>query len=304
MACVLVIFGGHTLLWLTRLIIKRVSEGPNKTPPNTKYRVRRFTRFERSLHLGLILSFLHLAFTGLPLKYSHTEIANWIANNVVGFGTAALLHRIAAFLIISMFLIHILSLLYKKFIEKKKGVFYGPDSLMPNAQDFRDFFAHLAYFIGAKKKPPEFGRWTYWEKLDYFAVFWGMVIIGASGLILWFPETFTRIVPGWLINAAHIIHSEEALLATAFIFTVHFFNTHLRPGAFPMDEVIFTGRMTEERFKEERSLELKSLTADEYQLRLVDPLPRGLKRLFYIVGYTFLSIGFILLAIIIIGTFF
>lgn len=301
---VLFIFGGHTILWLTRLIIKRVREGPIKKPPKTKYRVRRFTRFERSLHFSLILSFLTLAFTGLPLKYSHTEIANWIANNVVGFGTAALLHRIAAFLLITIFVIHISSLLYKKFIKKKKGIFHGPDSLMPNAQDFRDFFAHLAYFIGAKKNAPEFGRWTYWEKLDYFAVFWGMVIIGASGLTLWFPETFTRIVPGWLINAAHIIHSEEALLATAFIFTVHFFNTHLRPGAFPMDEVIFTGRMTEERFKEERSLELKSLTKDEYQSRLVGPLPRGLKRLFYVVGYTFLTIGFILLAIIIIGTFF
>ncbi len=301
---VFVIFGGHTSLWFIRLIIRRIKGGPIKKLPKTKYRVRRFRRFDRLLHLGLILSFLTLASTGMPLKYSHTEIANWITNNVIGFGTAALLHRIAAFLLIVIFFIHISTFLYKKFIEKKKGIFFGPDSLVPNGQDFKDFFAHIAYFIGAKKNPPEFGRWTYWEKFDYFAVFWGMVIIGASGLTLWFPETFTRILPGWLINAAHIIHSEEALLATAFIFTVHFFNTHLRPGAFPMDEVIFTGRMTEERFKEERPLEFKSLTEKEYQSLLTDPLPVGLKRLFYIAGYTFLTIGFILLLVIIIGTFF
>ena len=87
-----------------------------------------------------------------------------------------------------------------------------------------------------------YGRWTYWEKFDYFAVFWGVVVIGSTGLMLWFPEFFTRFLPGWLINVATIIHSDEALLAVGFIFTVHFFNTHFRPEKFPMDTVIFTGR--------------------------------------------------------------
>ena len=82
---------------------------------------------------------------------------------------------------------------------------------------------------------PQYGRWTYWEKFDYFAVFWGIAVIGSTGLMLWFPEFFTRLLPGWLINVATIIHSDEALLATGFIFTVHFFNTHLRPEKFPMD---------------------------------------------------------------------
>ena len=87
------------------------------------------------------------------------------------------------------------------------------------------------------------------EKFDYFAVFWGIFVIGSTGLMLWFPEFFTLIFPGWLINVATIIHSDEALLAAGFIFTVHFFNTHLRPEKFPMDIVIFTGRMTLEEFK-------------------------------------------------------
>jgi cytochrome b subunit of formate dehydrogenase len=301
---VLVIFGGHSLLWLTRLTIKRIQEGPIKQPPKSRYRVRRFTLLERLQHFGLIISFLTLASTGLPLKYSQSRIANWIANHIVGFKTAALLHRGAALLLIIVFIVHLGHVLYKKFGQGKVGIFYGPHSLVPRLQDFKDFFAHLGYFIGVRPDPPKFGRWTYWEKFDYFAVFWGMVIIGASGLTLWFPEQFTRWVPGWLINAAHIIHSEEALLATAFIFTVHFFNTHLRPGAFPMDEVIFTGRMTEERFKEERPLELEELSPEKYKARLVKPLEPTWRRIAFITGYTFLFIGFALLAVIVIGTFF
>jgi hypothetical protein len=131
-----------------------------------------------------------------------------------------------------------------------------------------------------------------------------MIVIGLSGLTLWFPEQFTRLLPGWLINAAHIIHSEEALLATAFIFTVHFFNTHLRPGVFPMDEVIFTGRVTEEHFKEERPLEYEKLSKEEYEARLTSPLPRWMKIFFYIAGYTFLAVGVLLLIFIVISTFF
>jgi len=299
----LTIFGGHTLLWLIRLVIKRLLYGPIKKPPKSQFRVKRFKVIERLMHLAIIISFITLAMTGLPLKYSHTEIANWYAHHIVGFRTAAVLHRLAASLLGVVFAINLILIFYKRFIQKKRGIFLGPDSLVPNWQDVKDFFAHISYFIGARVKPPPFGRWTYWEKFDYFAVFWGMVIIGGSGLTLWFPEFFTQLLPGWAINAAHIIHSEEALLATAFIFTVHFFNTHLRPGAFPMDEVIFSGYMTEEQFKEERQLQYESLTEEEYKTMLTKPLLPWMKRLFYIGGYIFLTIGFVLLVIIIIGTF-
>jgi len=102
-------------------------------------------------------------------------------------------------------------------------------------------------------------RWTYWEKFDYIAVFWGVAIIGFSGLVLWFPVFFTRFFPGWLINISQIIHSDEALLAVGFIFTIHFFNTHFRPEAFPMDTVIFTGYMPLEHFKHERPREYQEV---------------------------------------------
>ena len=106
------------------------------------------------------------------------------------------------------------------------------------------------FFLGPK---PAFDRWTYWEKFDFLAVFWGVAIIGTSGLVLWFPEFFGSFLPGWIFNVATIIHSDEALLAVGFIFTVHFFNTHLRIEKFPMDFVIFNGQVTEEEMIHERS---------------------------------------------------
>ena len=297
------VFGGHTILWLIRLLIKRIIEGPFHRPTKSNKRIKRFTRTSRLLHIGMAGAFLTLAGTGLPLKYSHSVMANWLVHNVIGFRTAALAHRTAAVTMAAVFIIHLSMLAYKAIGKKEKGLFWGPDSLVPNWQDVKDFVHHIAYFIGARSDEPTFGRWTYWEKFDYFAVFWGMFAIGFSGITLWFPEIFTRIFPGWLINAAHIIHSEEALLATAFIFTVHFFNTHLRPGAFPMDDVIFSGHITEETFEDERPLQMEATSEKEYKELLTEPQKLWKHRLLKVVGYTFLFIGLTLLVLILVGTF-
>ena len=125
-------------------------------------------------------------------------------------------------------------------------------------------------------------------------------MIGASGLILWFPETFTYVLPGWFINVASIIHSDEALLATGFIFTIHFFNTHFRPDRFPMDPVIFTGRMTLEEFKEDRPREYEELVREgRLEEHMVDPLPEPFVRALKIFGFTALAIGLSLIALIV-----
>ncbi|MGD0522926.1 MAG: hypothetical protein ABSA48_16850, partial [Terracidiphilus sp.] len=139
---------------------------------------------------------------------------------------------------------------------------------------------------------PRYGRWTYWEKFDYFAVFWGIAIIGSSGLMLWFGEFFTRFLPGWLINVATIIHSDEALLAAGFIFTIHFFNTHFRPEKFPMDTVVFTGRMPLEEFKHERPAEYEELVASgELNRHLAYPLSRNVMRTIRTLAWIALGIG-------------
>ncbi|MEJ2617797.1 MAG: hypothetical protein P8Z35_22770, partial [Ignavibacteriaceae bacterium] len=150
----------------------------------------------------------------------------------------------------------------------------------------------LKWFIGLGERP-EYGRWTYWEKFDYFAVFWGIFVIGSTGLTLWFPQFFTQFLPGWVINIATIIHSDEALLATGFIFTVHFFNTHLRPEKFPMDIVIFSGRVPLEEYKIDRPGDYKKLRdSDKLEEQLVEPYPDFVLKGIRIFGWIALSLGF------------
>ena len=171
---------------------------------------------------------------------------------------------------------------------------------MFNKQDLKDFRGTIKWFFGAGPRP-EYGRWTYWEKFDYFAVFWGVAVIGFSGLIQWFPEYSTIILPGWLINVAAIIHSDEALLAVGFIFTIHFFNTHLRPEAFPMDKVIFTGLVPVEEYKTDRPREYQELKeSGELRKRLVmGGMSAQKEQIVTIFGYAALMIGVSLIGLII-----
>ena len=113
------------------------------------------------------------------------------------------------------------------------GVITHPDSIVFNWIDAKEFLQSIQWFFGRARRP-RYGRYTYWEKFDYFAVFWGIAVIGSTGMVLWFPEFFTHVLPGWSVNVATIIHSDEALLAVGFIFTIHFFNTHFRPDKFPI----------------------------------------------------------------------
>jgi cytochrome b subunit of formate dehydrogenase len=149
-------------------------------------------------------------------------------------------------------------------------------------------------------KRPDYGRWTYWEKFDYFAVFWGVAVIGATGLLLWFPTFFTRILPGSLLNIATIIHSDEALLAVGFIFTIHFFNTHFRPEKFPMDTVIFTGTVPLEEYAKDRPAEYAELVQKGELESLLEPGPDPRQlRAWRIFGWVALGLGLGLVVLII-----
>ena len=171
------------------------------------------------------------------------------------------------------------------------GFIFGPNSMMFTLRDLKEFFQSMRWFLGFGPRP-QYGRFTYWEKFDYFAVGWGVIIIGTTGLVLWFPEFFTKWVPGWIINVATIIHSDEALLATGFIFTIHFFNTHLRPEKFPMDLVVFTGRMPLVEFKRDKPDEYEGLVASgQLEANLVWPYQRVVIRTFRVFAWTALSVG-------------
>ncbi len=245
----------------------------------------------------MIISFISLASTGMTLKFSYMSWAKILSRAFGGFEAAGTIHRFAAVVMFGIFFAHLYDLFFRRRRElgSFKALFFGPDTMLPTSRDWRELKGAFKWFLG-KGPRPRFGRWTYWEKFDYFAVFWGIAVIGSTGLTLWFPELFTRFFPGWLINVATIIHSDEALLATGFIFTVHFFNTHLRPEKFPMDLVIFTGYMPVEEFKEDKPAEFeKLLKSGELDKHFVAPYPPIVLRTIRFFAWTALAIGFFMI---------
>jgi len=287
-------FGLHTLLWLIRSLKEK-----HKAPPlriTEERMVWRFRLFERTLHFMIIVSFLTLAMTGIPLKFSYMPWAKVLASFLGGFQTAGFIHRIMGFVTFCYFALHLGSLL-RRIFRGEQGLFWGPGSMVPQLKDLEDLIGTIKWFLGVGPRP-KYDRYTYWEKFDYWAVFWGVGMIGVSGLVLWFPAFAAKLLPGWAFNIAMIIHSDEAILATGFIFAIHFFNSHLRPEKFPMDFVIFTGRVHLDELKHERPLEYERLMASgevEKQMGMhVLPWQYQAARIF---GFVALGIGLTLLVL-------
>ena len=311
-------FGLHTLMWLVRAVwlymhdSKKFREAKISTQTDGEW-FTRFVPFERLLHFMMVSSFLLLVVTGMPLKFYYTDWAKAIFTVIGGAETARTLHRFGAVITFIYFGLHVMSLVGKAWKGRKSlraadgkfhfkrlwQVLFGPDSMIPTMQDYRDFTAHNKWFFGKGPKP-QFDRWTYWEKFDYFAVFWGVAIIGTSGLLMWFPEFFTKFLPGWVLNIALLIHSDEALLAAGFIFSIHFFNTHFRIEKFPMDTVIFSGRVSKTEMLHERKRWYDRLVAtgklDEFRVKDEWLRWKNIARTF---GYFFFGLGMVLLVLII-----
>ena len=269
------------------------AEARGRPPAKETREFVRFTRHERTTHGIMIVSFIALALTGMTLKFSYTTWAAKVSVLLGGFQTCGYIHRTAAVAMFFNFASHLIGLVVLK--NKKypswKSLIFGENSMIPGPNDGREFIATLKWFVGQGERP-NYGRWTYWEKFDYFAVFWGIFVIGSTGLTLWFPVFFTRFLPGWMINVSTIVHSDEALLATGFIFTVHFFNTHLRPEKFPMDTCVFTGRMKISELKRDKPREYADLVASgELEENLAEPLPEIVVKAFRAFAWCALVVG-------------
>ncbi len=266
--------------------------------------IKRFNAYHRIVHIVMAVSFLGLVASGMPLKYSYAPWAIWLMKLLGGYKAAGLIHRACGVITFGYFAAHVLFVLYDVAVVRKfKFNAFGPESMVPWIKDIEDIIKNFKWFLGLGPKPA-FDRWAYWEKFDYWAVFWGVGMIGVSGLFLWFPAFFGRFVPGWVFNIATIIHSDEALLAAGFIFTIHFFNTHLRPEKFPMDVVIFSGTIGLEELKHERPLEYLRLVQENRLETVTVPGQKAwLTDLGILLGFALVTVGLILLVLIILGQF-
>jgi cytochrome b subunit of formate dehydrogenase len=219
----------------------------------------RFNIYNRFVHLLVLVSFFGSTISGMPLKYPHAGWAQWFTRIQGGVAVMGIVHRISAIIIALYCVLHLAYIFHYVLARKKKP--WGPDTPVPSIKDAKDIWQNFLYFLGQGSRPV-FERFAYFEKFDYLAVFWGVPIIGLSGLVLWFPTFFSKFLPGIVINIAHIMHSDEALLAVGFIYIVHMFNTHIQFEKFPLNKVMFTGKVSEEELRHERALEWERMQAD------------------------------------------
>ncbi len=241
-------------------------EAPALVPLDTAQRghgpfVWRFTLTHRLMHLLAMLTFYTLVLTGIPLRYACAPFSADLMRLWGGVERAGLIHRVAAGVMVAYSLVFGAWLVLRFFrAEDKFKLLRGYDTMVPDLQDARDFLKQWKWYFTGRDRP-RFGRYGYLEKLDFFGEVWGFIIIGGSGIVLWFPEFFSRWLPGYWFNVATVFHGYEALIAAGFIFVVHFFNVHLRPDKFPLDAVMFHGRATLDYMEEEHPALVPELEA-------------------------------------------
>lgn len=300
---VFMFFWTHVVLWFYREYKDRKAGKGYIPPPGGEGAVyfRRFSAIWRTIHLLFALSTMTLVLTGTTLLFSHTAWAPVVIDLLGGPQVEAIIHRTAATTWLTVFLFHIIFASYNIFTTRKTFRWFGPTSMIPNWQDLWDLVAMFRWFFG-KAERPSFDRWSYWQKFDYWAPFWGAGVIGFSGIILFFPEKTASILPGFVFNIAMIIHAEEALLATIFLFTVHFFNAHFRPDKFPMSTSIFTGAVPLDEFKHEHKLEYERLEkSGELEKYLVKKPSKGMETGSTVLAAILIFFGLTLLTLAIIG---
>ena len=227
------------------------------TPKEIPHEVERFDIIFRIQHVIMFVTFLLLSFTGWGLKFAPVEASSWWIRIWGGPEIAGLIHRVAGVTMILDFIFHVVYLGYlfmKGELEIRKET-----TIIPLPQDIVHVVHNFGYFLGISKTKPKFAKFSYAQKFDYWAVFWGMFIIGISGMALAFPIAATTFIPeatsGWIWQIFSLLHSDEALLAIVFILFWHFYNEHLKPEVFPMSWLWITGRMTTEEMKHKHGME-------------------------------------------------
>lgn len=302
-------FWAHSALWFYREYKERKER---KSRPQVKTdtlldgklkgkHYQRFPQIWRVAHLIFALSLMTLALTGMSVLYADSTWAPVVMHWLGGPQVAAVIHRTCAVLFAIIIFVQLIYFVVHIAQNRRTFDWFGPNSLTPRLQDVRDIFAMVKWFFGLGPKPV-FDRWTYWQKFDYWAPLGAVIFIGATGLMLWFPNVTAALLPGWIFNVATMVHGELALLAVLFLFTVHFFNNHFRPDKFPLDVVMFTGSMRLEEFKREHRVEYNRLLASgELEKYLVDapsqPMTLGAK----VLGFALIAFGLLLLVFVLIG---
>jgi formate dehydrogenase subunit gamma len=217
--------------------------------------ITRFNLNQIVQHIVMMSTFTLLVFTGLPMKFNSLAISEAWATMWGGISVLRTVHHLSAYVMVGLCFYHLGCIAYSVLVQKKPF----PVAMLPSVQDFVKFYQEFLYFLGLRKVAPSFDRFNWREKFDYWAIFWGMPVMGISGFVLMFPVLATRLLPGWVIPVAFTAHSHEAMLALLWIFLVHVFFNHFTPGVFPLNKSIFTGKVPEDRYRRDHAIEYERI---------------------------------------------
>lgn len=227
--------------------------------------VRRFDLHLRIQHFFLLLSFIVLALTGVAQKFYRSAPFDDLILIFGGLQGMRIIHRVAGFVLILDGLYHMIYLV-PGVLTMRSGIpmvrIGRWVEMIPNLQDIQDFFETIGYFLGIYRRPPQYGHFSYLQKFDYWAVWWGLLIMAVSGMVLLLPALGVDFAATSVIAAALAAHSDEAILAISWIMIVHLYHAHLAPRAFPFNTTIFTGNISVEHLREEHPLEYEKLAAE------------------------------------------
>lgn len=258
-------------------------------------RIKRFSKLDRLFHLALMVSFLIQSATGFGRMYVTAGWGQKVCNLFGGYENASVVHHWVGGLMMVGFVIHVLYLLTRIRWNAPWHSLFGPDSLIPTFRDARHLWQRFWWFFGLGK-PPSLDRWAYWEKFDYWAVFWGLPLLAVTGVMMLYPLSTSQYFPGWSLNIAGLLHRAEAILAVTYIFIVHFFIGHLRPTSFPMNQAMFSGSVMLEEAAEEKPAWVERLKKEgKFETAAAEAPAPWYTVIYFVFGYAALASGAYLL---------
>ena len=241
--------------WLDK-VDKKAAPASQKERVQGDYIVR-FDIHQRIQHYLLMGSFIILAVTGLLRGFPNWPTFAWFTNVFGGPDALRLVHDVAAFIMIADGIYHLIYIFYAWIVKKK-----SPSAMFPRMKDLKDIIHTSLWIFGLHKHEPEYDHFQYGQKIDYWAIFWGMPVMVITGIIMMFASYFSHYIGGQWFAVLATAHRDEAVLATGFILIVHMYYGHLQTTAFPVNTVMFTGKMLKSKYKEWFGREYAQITGE------------------------------------------